>query len=88
MTFAELEPPSSEPIMRFFTPELYTQFNSSDDGVADHANEAWENALQEYHCYRRICSCRICYSRGEARTVMQPRPENGVLRKHNRWCRY
>ena len=38
----------SEPIMRFFTPELYTRFNSSDDSVADHANEAWENALQEY----------------------------------------
>lgn len=34
--------------MRFFTPELYSQFNSSDDEVADRANEAWEAALQEY----------------------------------------
>src|SRR5438046_1740046 len=38
----------SEPIMRFFTPELYARFNSSDDDVADRANEAWEKALQEY----------------------------------------
>ncbi len=34
--------------MRFFAPELYMQFNSSDDEVADRANEAWEKALQEY----------------------------------------
>src|SRR5258707_257653 len=38
----------SEQIMRFFTPELYTQFNSADDQLADRANEAWEKALQEY----------------------------------------
>jgi hypothetical protein len=38
----------SEPIMRFFTPELYTQFNSPDDDLADRANEAWEKALQDY----------------------------------------
>ncbi len=37
-----------EQIMRFFTPELYTQFNSEDDDVADRANEAWEKAVQEY----------------------------------------
>jgi hypothetical protein len=35
-------------IMRFFTPELYVQFNSSDDEVADRANERWEKALEEY----------------------------------------
>lgn len=34
--------------MRFFTPELYVRFNSSDDEEADRANEAWETALSEY----------------------------------------
>lgn len=34
--------------MRFFTPELYLQFNSSDDEVADRADEAWGRAVQEY----------------------------------------
>jgi hypothetical protein len=34
--------------MRFFTPELYLQFNSPDDEVADRANEAWEKALHDY----------------------------------------
>src|SRR6516165_611482 len=38
----------SESIMRFFTPELYLRFNSSDDEKADRANEAWEAALSEY----------------------------------------
>jgi hypothetical protein len=38
----------SEQIMRFFTPELYIQFNSSDDEIANLANEAWEQALQDY----------------------------------------
>jgi len=34
--------------MRFFTPELYLEFNSQDDAVADQANEAWEGALTAY----------------------------------------
>jgi hypothetical protein len=34
--------------MRFFTPELYLQFNSADDEEADRANEAWEGAVREY----------------------------------------
>jgi hypothetical protein len=38
----------SDQVMRFFTPDLYTQFNSADDEVADRASEAWEIALQEY----------------------------------------
>src|SRR5439155_1551888 len=38
----------TEQVMRFFTPELYVQFNSPDDEVADRANEAWETALQSY----------------------------------------
>lgn len=34
--------------MRFFTPELYVRFNSSDEEEADRANEAWEKALVDY----------------------------------------
>lgn len=34
--------------MRFFTPELYVQFNSSDNEAADRADQTWEKALQEY----------------------------------------
>jgi len=34
--------------MRFFTPELYAQFNSPDDRVADRASAAWEEALRAY----------------------------------------
>jgi hypothetical protein len=34
--------------MRFFTPELYIRFNSQDDEEADRADEAWEEAIQEY----------------------------------------
>jgi hypothetical protein len=34
--------------MRFFTPELYIRFNSSDDEEADRANEEAEAALSEY----------------------------------------
>src|SRR5260370_23232966 len=38
----------AEKIMRFFTPELYMQFNSPDDEVSDRANQAWEDALRGY----------------------------------------
>lgn len=38
----------SDQIMHFFTPELYMQFNSSNDEIADQAEEAWESALQDY----------------------------------------
>jgi hypothetical protein len=38
----------AEPAMRFFTPELYLQFNSSDDREADAANEVWESAIVNY----------------------------------------
>jgi hypothetical protein len=34
--------------MRFFTPELYVQFNSPDDAEADRADEAWEEAIRAY----------------------------------------
>ncbi len=34
--------------MRFFTPELYARFNSSNDDEADQTNEDWESALLEY----------------------------------------
>jgi hypothetical protein len=38
----------SELTMRFFTPELYVRFNSSNEDEADQANEAWESALVGY----------------------------------------
>jgi hypothetical protein len=41
----------SEEIMRFFTPELYLRYNSSDDEVADLADSEWENALEQYKHY-------------------------------------
>jgi uncharacterized protein HemX len=34
--------------MRFLTPDLYVRFNSSDDEVADQANQAWEEASARY----------------------------------------
>jgi hypothetical protein len=34
--------------MRYFTRQLYQQFNSADDAEADRADEAWEAALREY----------------------------------------
>lgn len=34
--------------MRFFTPELYVRFNSSDDKVADEAYQEWEKAAEQY----------------------------------------
>jgi hypothetical protein len=34
--------------MRYFTPQLYQQFNSSDEDEADRADEAWEAALMNY----------------------------------------
>jgi hypothetical protein len=37
--------------MKFFTPELYINFNSSDDEVADRANEEWETATREYRSH-------------------------------------
>lgn len=38
----------SERIMQFFTPQLYLQFNSADDAVADRANARWERAVGRY----------------------------------------
>jgi hypothetical protein len=38
----------SENVMRFFTPELYRQFNSANDAEADLASTAWESAIQAY----------------------------------------
>jgi len=34
--------------MQFFTPDLYTRFNSDDDDVADQANEDSEDAIRAY----------------------------------------
>jgi hypothetical protein len=38
----------SEKKMRFFTPELYQLFNSSDDDKANRADELWERATRDY----------------------------------------
>ncbi len=37
-----------EQVMMFFKPELYMRFNSSDDKVADRADEDWEAAIAAY----------------------------------------
>jgi hypothetical protein len=37
--------------MRFFTPELYRQFNSTDDAEADRADAAWEEAIRAYRVH-------------------------------------
>ena len=34
--------------MRYFTPDLYLQFNSSDRAVVEQAHEDWEDALARY----------------------------------------
>ena len=34
--------------MKFFTPELFTRFNSPDDDEADRADEDWETAIRLY----------------------------------------
>ena len=38
--------------MRYFTQQLYRQFNSADDEEADRADAAWEAALEEYRRHR------------------------------------
>lgn len=43
----QIEKPS-EHGMKFFTPELFLEFNSADDEVADRADEAWDLADREY----------------------------------------
>lgn len=46
-----MKPPTAgpdEPLMRFFTPELFERFNSPDNSVADLANEEWEASLSSY----------------------------------------
>jgi hypothetical protein len=35
--------------MRYFTRQLYQDFNSPDDAIADRADEAWEVTLREYN---------------------------------------
>src|SRR5437867_2658966 len=41
----------SEQVMRFFTPELYLKFNSSNEEEADQADEAWEAAIRAYQLH-------------------------------------
>jgi hypothetical protein len=35
--------------MKYFTPELYLQFNSPDPSLAETAQQAWEDAVERYH---------------------------------------
>ncbi len=37
--------------MKYFTPQLYQQFNSRDEAEAERANEAWEQAILDYKRY-------------------------------------
>ena len=37
--------------MKYFTPELYVRFNSSDEKVADRADREWEKAIVKYEQY-------------------------------------
>jgi len=37
--------------MKFFTPELYRLYNSSDEDEADRADELWEQAIQDYQAH-------------------------------------
>ena len=41
--------------MRYFTRQLYQQFNSADDEEADRADEAWEAAIEKYRQQFRSC---------------------------------
>jgi hypothetical protein len=38
--------------MRYFTRQLYQQFNSADDEEADHADQEWEAAIERYRQHR------------------------------------
>ena len=40
-----------EHAMKFFTPELYLQFNSTDKETADRADQVWEKAIKDYHSH-------------------------------------
>jgi hypothetical protein len=37
--------------LRYFTPELYLRFNSANDVDADEADDAWEQAIRDYHSH-------------------------------------
>lgn len=37
--------------MKYFTPELYVRFNSSDEKVADRADREWERNIEKYEQY-------------------------------------
>lgn len=39
--------------MKYFTPELYVRFNSTDDAEADRADAEWEHAIRQYNQYLR-----------------------------------
>jgi hypothetical protein len=41
----------NEGAMKYFTPDLYLRFNATNDNVADEAELAWEQALEQYKRY-------------------------------------
>jgi hypothetical protein len=45
--------------MKYFTPELYLRFNSPNDGDADGADEAWEEASRKYKHYLKEHRCKM-----------------------------
>ncbi|WP_165223900.1 hypothetical protein [Aquisphaera insulae] len=46
----QTEKPADQ-VMRFFTPDLFVRFNSSDDATADQANDEWETAIRAYRTH-------------------------------------
>ncbi|MFO0813913.1 MAG: hypothetical protein U0796_11875 [Gemmatales bacterium] len=50
----------SKQVMKFFTPELFAQFNSSDADIADRADNAWQNAILQYQ--KHLKKMRSCFT--------------------------
>jgi hypothetical protein len=49
----------SDPVMRFFTPELFLRYNSDLDEVADAADAEWEAALKAYRAKQEKMRSRM-----------------------------
>lgn len=45
--------------MKYFTPDLYVEFNSNDPAVADRADADWEQATADYHKQVRKIGSRL-----------------------------
>jgi hypothetical protein len=55
----------SESPMRFFTPELYLRFASSDDAIADEANTEWDAVSEAYRRHTQQLRERSRFGLGE-----------------------